>query len=72
MYNPNQSNLVMNEDTGEITGIVTHWNPYGSDEAIVQYFDGSASSMLFKELAFPNGEDRARKFLNDKEAQSLG
>jgi len=67
MYDPSQSNLVMNGDNGEVIGIVTHWNPYGAEECIVQYFDGSASSAVFKELSFPNGEERARKYLNDKE-----
>lgn len=62
----NAPNLVCN-DNEEIVGIVIKWNPHGLGECIVQYFDGSADSTFFKELSFPNGEDAARKYLDDQE-----
>lgn len=62
----NAPNLVCN-DNEEIVGIVTHWNPHGLGECIVQYFDGSADSAFFKELSFPNGEQRARDYLDSLE-----
>lgn len=55
--------LVANDD-GEVIGVVTQWNPHGIGEAIVQFFNGSADSAIFKELNFPNGKNKARDYLN--------
>lgn len=66
-YDPNAPNLVLNKQ-GSVVGIVTRWNPYGIGEAIVQFFDGSADSCIFKELNFLNGADRAREYLNKRES----
>lgn len=59
-------NIVV-DPSGHPEGIVTMWNPHGIGECIVQFFDGSASSMFFTELTFLNGMDQARKYLNDRE-----
>lgn len=65
-YNMNAPNLVTDSD-GIPIGIVTGWNPHGLGEAIVQYFDGSASSCLVAELNFPNGREVAYTWLNERE-----
>lgn len=62
-YNPYALNLVADKD-GKPIGIATKWNPHGLGEVIVQYFDGSASSMLISELNFPNGKAFALRWLN--------
>lgn len=63
--NATSPNIVVN-DRGNMVGCVTHWNPSGIGEAVVQYFDGSADSATFKELKFLHGEEAARKYLDDK------
>lgn len=55
------------DDKGVVCGMVTHWNPHGTKEVIVQYFDGSGSSEYFGDLTFPNGAEKAREYLNSKE-----
>jgi hypothetical protein len=64
--NPDAPNLVADKD-GFVVGIVTGWNPHGLGECIVQYFDGSASSMFASELNFPNGREVAYEWMNDRE-----
>ena len=66
-YNPKAPNLVADSE-GFIVGIVTKWNPCGIGEVIVQYFDGSASSMYASELEFPNGREEAYEWLNSRES----
>lgn len=65
-YDPYAPNLVADQD-GFIVGVLTHWNPHGLGEAIVQYFDGSADSAFVSELNFPNGRDKAYTWLNQRE-----
>jgi hypothetical protein len=64
--NPDAPNLIY-DDRRVICGCVTHWNPFGLGEAIVQFFDGSADSAIFSELQFVNGREKAREYLNSQE-----
>jgi hypothetical protein len=59
-------NLIMDDD-GKPIGIAIRWNPGGFGECVVQYFDGSADSIPFSELQFPNGTNPARAYLDSKE-----
>jgi hypothetical protein len=54
------------DDEGRIIGYVTHWNPHGLGECIVQYLDGSADSAIFNELNLGNREG-ARDYLDGLE-----
>lgn len=65
-YDPMAPNLVA-DDEGNHVGVVTHWNPHGVGEAIIQYFDGSATSEIIDEINFPNGREAAVKYMSDKE-----
>ena len=62
-FNPKALNLVA-DDRGNVIGTASHWNPIGVGEVIVHYFDGSASSEMFRELNFPNGRNNASRWLN--------
>lgn len=70
-YDRTAPNLV-GDPTGESVGIATKWNEHGLGECIVQFFDGSADSCIFTEVNWPNGEEAARKWLNDEEARRIG
>jgi hypothetical protein len=65
-YDPDAPNLVADSEGFHI-GIATGWNPVGVGECIVQFFAGDASSMLFSELIWPNGKDKAMDYLNNRE-----
>lgn len=65
-FDPEAPNLVANEG-GFVVGIATKWNPHGLGEIIVQYFDGSTSSMYASELRFPNGRQKAYEYLTARE-----
>lgn len=65
-FDPTAPNLVADSD-GFVVGVITHWNPHGIGECIVQYFDGSADSAFFSELVFPNGREEAMNWLNNRE-----
>jgi hypothetical protein len=59
------SKIVLDEN-GNAIGAITHWNPHGLGECIVQYYDGSADSAIFSELNLVDKEE-ARIYLNSLE-----
>jgi hypothetical protein len=65
-YDPKAPNLVADSE-GFVIGAAVRWNPVGVGECIVQFFDGSASSMFASELNFPNGRLEAYEWLNKRE-----
>jgi hypothetical protein len=55
------------DESGNIIGWASKWNPVGLGECIVQFTDGSMDSAYFRELNFPNGEEAARQLLDSRE-----